>query len=80
MATTVAQLTIEEFKGLIEEVIEQKLTEWLSDFDDRAEIRESVRDRLLQQSHSYRRTRATLSRSRTATGISKLTDTIPKKG
>ncbi|RKZ92345.1 MAG: hypothetical protein DRR19_04530 [Candidatus Parabeggiatoa sp. nov. 1] len=49
MATTVAQLTIEEFKGLIEEVIEQKLTEWLSDFDDRAEIRESVRDRLLQQ-------------------------------
>lgn len=49
MTTTVAQMTIEEFKGLIEEVIEKKLTEWIDDFDEKPELRETVRDRLLQQ-------------------------------
>jgi len=49
MTTTVAQMTVEEFKGLIEEVIEKKLTEWIEDFDEELELRESVRNRLLRQ-------------------------------
>jgi hypothetical protein len=49
MTTTVAQMTIDEFKGLIEEVIEKKLTEWIEDFDEELELREHVRNRLLRQ-------------------------------
>jgi hypothetical protein len=49
MASTVAQMTREELREMIETSIEQKLLEILGDPDEGLEIRESVRDRLLCQ-------------------------------
>ncbi len=49
MASTVAQMTKEEFREMIEASIEQKLLEILGDPDEGLEIRKSVRDRLLRQ-------------------------------
>ena len=49
MADTVAQMTREELREIIETSIEQKLIEILGDPDEGLEIRESVRDRLLRQ-------------------------------
>ena len=49
MTSTVAQMTKEEFKEMIEASIEQKLLEILGDPDEGLEIRQSVHDRLLRQ-------------------------------
>lgn len=50
MATaTVAEMSRDELREMIEEVIEQKLLEILGDPDDGLEIRKSVRERLLRQ-------------------------------
>jgi hypothetical protein len=49
MATTVAQMTKEELKEMIETAVEQKLLEMFGDPDEGLEISESVRDRLLYQ-------------------------------
>jgi uncharacterized membrane protein len=50
MATTVSEMTIEEFKILIEEIIEQKIVELIKNFDEEQfQVRETVRERLLQQ-------------------------------
>jgi hypothetical protein len=49
MASTVAQMTKEELREMIETSIEQKLLEILGDPDEGLEIRESVRDSLLRQ-------------------------------
>jgi CRP-like cAMP-binding protein len=49
MTSTVAQMTREELREMIEASIEQKLLEILGDPDEALEIRESVRDRLLRQ-------------------------------
>ena len=49
MVSTIAQMSKEELKELIEASIEQKLLEMLGDPDEGLEIRESVRDRLLRQ-------------------------------
>ena len=49
MASTVAQMTKDELREMIEASIEQKLLEMLGDPDEGLEIRESVRDRLLRQ-------------------------------
>ena len=49
MTITVAQMTKEEFKEMIEASIEQKLLEILGDPDEGLEVRKSVRDRLLRQ-------------------------------
>jgi len=49
MASTVAQMTKEEFREMIEASIEQKLLEILGDPDEGLEIRKSVRHRLLRQ-------------------------------
>jgi DNA primase large subunit len=49
MTSTVAQMTKEELREMIEASIEQKLLEILGDPDEALEIRESVRDRLLRQ-------------------------------
>jgi hypothetical protein len=49
MTSTIAQMTKEEFKEMIEASIEQKLLEILGDPDEELEIRQSVRDRLLRQ-------------------------------
>lgn len=66
MTTTVAQMTKEELRemiqAIVETVIEQKLAEIFSDPDEGLELRETVRDSLLLQKKSScrRRTRATL--------------------
>ncbi|MDQ7054499.1 MAG: hypothetical protein Q9P14_17035 [candidate division KSB1 bacterium] len=49
MATTVAQMTKEELREMIETIIEQKLLEWVGDPDEGLSIREALRKRLLQQ-------------------------------
>ena len=46
---TVAQMSKDELKELIETSVEQKLLELLGDPDEGLEIRRSVRDRLLRQ-------------------------------
>jgi hypothetical protein len=51
MAKTVADMTTEELKEMLGELIEAKLTEVLGDPDQGFELRETVRERLeLQQS------------------------------
>ena len=52
MATTMAQMTKDELREMIETVVEQKLMEVLDDPDEGLPIRESVRDRLLRQKHA----------------------------
>ena len=49
MATTMAQMTKDELREMIETVVEQKLLEVLDDPDEGLPIRGSVRDRLLRQ-------------------------------
>jgi hypothetical protein len=46
---TVAQMSKDELKELIETSVEQKLLELLGDPDEGLEIRKSVRNRLLRQ-------------------------------
>lgn len=46
---TVAQMSIAEFREMIEVIIEQKLLEMFGDPDEGLKIRESVRNRLLAQ-------------------------------
>ncbi len=49
MANTVATMTKEELREMIEGTIERKLFEMLGDPDDGLEIRAVVRNRLLRQ-------------------------------
>jgi hypothetical protein len=49
MVNTVAEMTKDELREMIEAVIEQKLVELLGDPDEGLIIRKSVRDRLLRQ-------------------------------
>jgi len=49
MSVTVAQMSKDELKEMIEVTIEQKLLELLGDPDEGLEIKESVRERLLRQ-------------------------------
>ncbi|MCC7355673.1 MAG: hypothetical protein IT330_18180 [Anaerolineae bacterium] len=49
MNNTVAQMTKEELREMIEESLEQKLLEILGDPDEGLELRKSVRERLLRQ-------------------------------
>jgi hypothetical protein len=46
---TVAQMTKDELREMIETIIEQKLSELLGDPDEGLPIRKAVRDRLLRQ-------------------------------
>lgn len=46
---TVAQMSIAEFREMIEVIIEQKLLEMFGDPDEGLKIRESVQSRLLAQ-------------------------------
>lgn len=54
MTITVAQMTKEELRGMIEETVEHKLLEILGDPDEGLEIKEAVRDRLLHQEEALR--------------------------
>jgi len=49
MATTVAQMTKDELRKMIETTIEQKLLELLGDPDEGLPIRKRIHDRLLRQ-------------------------------
>jgi hypothetical protein len=49
MSITVAQMSKDELKEMIEVTIEQKLLELLGDPDEGLEIKKSVRERLLRQ-------------------------------
>jgi len=49
MAATVAQMTKDELRKMIEVVIEQKLFELLGDPDEGLPLRKRVRDRLVRQ-------------------------------
>ncbi len=49
VTTTVAQMTKDELREMIEALIEQKLLELLGDPDEGLEIRKLVRTRLLRQ-------------------------------
>ncbi|GBC97407.1 hypothetical protein HRbin16_03230 [bacterium HR16] len=51
---TVADLTIEEFRNLIREVVTQTITELLSDPDAGLELREEIREALLRSIQSVR--------------------------
>ena len=50
--TTVAQMTKDELREMIESIIEQKLLELVGDPDEGLPIRETIRDRLLRQKES----------------------------
>jgi hypothetical protein len=52
MATTVAQMTIDELEEMMGALIEQKLLELVGDPDEGLELRKSVRDRLLRQKNA----------------------------
>jgi len=47
--TTVTEMTKEEFREMLETLIEEKLLELLGDPDEGLPIRKTVRDRLLRQ-------------------------------
>jgi hypothetical protein len=49
MTVSVAQMSRDELREMIEVTLEQKLLELLGDPDEELEIRESVRERLLRQ-------------------------------
>ncbi len=49
MSTTVAQMTTDELKEMIESIIEQKLAELLADPDNGLVLRPEVEQRLRQQ-------------------------------
>jgi len=46
---TVAQMTKDELREMIETIVEQKLLELLGDPDEGLPIRKAIRDRLLRQ-------------------------------
>ena len=47
--STVAQMTKDELRKMIESVVEQKLMELLGDPDEGLPLRKKIRDRLLRQ-------------------------------
>ncbi len=49
MAETVGEMTKEELMEMLDVIVEQKLIELLGDPDEGLEIREEIRERLLQQ-------------------------------
>ncbi|MBI5563734.1 MAG: hypothetical protein HY870_02490 [Chloroflexi bacterium] len=49
MTTTVAQMSKDELREMIESSVEQKLLELLGDPDEGLELRKTVRDRLVRQ-------------------------------
>lgn len=49
MGDTVAEMTRDEFREMLETLIEQKLLEILGDPDQGLEIKEELRERLLRQ-------------------------------
>lgn len=55
MSTTVAELTVDELKQIIQDAVEQKLSEMLGDPDEGLELREEIEARLRRSSEAERR-------------------------
>ncbi len=53
--TTVAQMTKDELREMIETIIEQKLLELVGDPDEGLPLRETIRNRLLRQKEEVAR-------------------------
>ena len=54
MSARVAELTVDELKQIIQEAVEQKLSEMLSDPDEGLELREEIKARLLHSLEAER--------------------------
>ena len=63
---TVKDLSIEELRSLIADVLEDKLRELLGDPDEGLELRPEVRERLLKSFDQSRKSRETISAEETA--------------
>jgi len=46
MSTTVAELTVDQLRQIIQEAVEQKISEMLGDPDEGLELREEIKARL----------------------------------
>ena len=55
MSTKVAELTVDELKHIIQEAMEQKLSEMLGDPDEGLELREEIKARLRRSLETERR-------------------------
>jgi len=55
MSTIVAELTVDELKYIIQEAMEQKLSEMLGDPDEGLELREEIKARLRRSLEAERR-------------------------
>ncbi|MBL7062738.1 MAG: hypothetical protein ISS49_00835 [Anaerolineae bacterium] len=55
MNVRVAELTVNELERIIQEAVEQKLSEMLGDPDEGLELREEIRDRLRRSLDAERR-------------------------
>ena len=53
MATTVAEMTADELRALLEMLIDRKLAEWLGDPDEGLRLREELRERILRQRQEF---------------------------
>jgi hypothetical protein len=55
MSVTVAELSVDEFKRVIETTVEQKLLEMLGDPDEGLELREEIKERLQRTMEAERK-------------------------
>ena len=55
MSIRVAELTVDEFRQVIEETVERKLSEMLGDPDEGLELREEIKARLRHSLEAERR-------------------------
>ena len=53
MAQTVAEMTADELRAMIEALIDQKLAEWMGDPDEGLELRDAVRERIVRQRQEF---------------------------
>lgn len=53
MGTTVAEMTTDELRAMLETLIDRKLAEWLGDPDEGLELKEELHERILRQRQAY---------------------------
>lgn len=51
--TTISELSVDEFKSLIREGVEQTITDMIADPDEGLDLRDDVKDRLQASFNSY---------------------------
>ena len=64
MTQTVAQMTADELRTMIEALIDQKLAEWMGDPDEGVELGEQIRARIVRQREEFAATPRTSDTSR----------------